>query len=94
MLALLGISGGNREITVPGAQINLELVLGNQLIFGSVNANRRYFEMGVKHFGIFEQKWPGGMQKLITRRVALEDFHRAFERREEDIKVLLEIGEL
>lgn len=94
VLALLGISGGNREITVPGAQINLELVLGNKMIFGSVNANRRYFEMGVGHFGIFEQKWPGAMQKLITRRVSLEDFHSAFERRKEDIKVLLEIGEL
>jgi hypothetical protein len=64
VLALLGISGGNREITMPGAQINLELVLGNGIIFGSVNANRRYFEMGVEHFGIFERKWPGAMQKL------------------------------
>jgi glucose 1-dehydrogenase len=94
VLALLGISGGNREITVPGAQINLELVLGNEMIFGSVNANRRYFEMGVGHFGIFEQKWPGAMQKLMTRRVAFEDFHSAFERHEEDIKVFLEMGAL
>ncbi len=94
VLALLGISGGNREITVPGAQINLEMVLGNETIFGSVNANRRYFEMGVEHFSLFEQRWPGAMQKLITLRVPFADFHSALERRQEDIKAVLEIGEL
>jgi hypothetical protein len=62
------------------------------MIFGSVNANRRYFELGVDHFDIFEQKWPGAMEKLITRRVAFDDFQSALERRKEDIKTLLEIG--
>lgn len=91
VLALLGISGGNREITVAGAQINLDLVLGNETIFGSVNANRRYFEMGVEHFGAFERKWPGSLQKLITRRVPFDDFQSALERRQEDIKTVLEV---
>jgi threonine dehydrogenase-like Zn-dependent dehydrogenase len=91
ILALLGISGGNREITVPGGQINLELVLGNETIFGSVNANRRYFEMGVEHFAVFERKWPGAMQKLITRRVPFDDYRSALERRKEDIKTVLEL---
>ena len=91
VLALLGISGGNREITVPGAQINLEMVLGNELIFGSVNANRRYFEMGVEHFAVFERKWPGAMQKLITRRVSIHDYASALERRQQDVKTVIEI---
>jgi threonine dehydrogenase-like Zn-dependent dehydrogenase len=92
VLALLGISGGNREISIPGAQINLEMVLGNELIFGSVNANRRYFEMGVEHFGVFERKWPGAMQQLITRRVPIHDYASALERRREDIKTVIEIN--
>jgi len=91
VLALLGISGGNREITVPGAQINLELVLGNETIFGSVNANRRYFEMGVDHFGAFERKWPGALQTLITRRVPFDDYRSALEGRKDDIKTVLEL---
>jgi threonine dehydrogenase-like Zn-dependent dehydrogenase len=93
VLALLGISGGNRELNVPGAQINLQLVLGNEMIFGSVNANRRYFEMGVKHFAVFEQRWPGAMQKLITRRVPFSDYQSALDRRPEDIKTVLEISQ-
>jgi hypothetical protein len=91
-LALLGISGGNREITVPGARINLEMVLGNQLIFGSVNANRRYFEMGVEHFAVFERKWTGTIGKLITRRVPIHDYATALERRREDIKTAVEVA--
>ncbi len=62
------------------------------MIFGSVNANRRYFEMGVEHFGIFERKWPGAMQKLITRRIHFDDYRSALDRHKEDIKTVLEIG--
>ncbi len=92
VLCLTGVSGGNRSIAIPADVINLQMVLGNRLAFGSVNANRRYFEMGVQHFAQAEQRWPGIFERLITRRVPFDDFMAALDRRPDDIKTLLTIA--
>jgi threonine dehydrogenase-like Zn-dependent dehydrogenase len=92
VLCLTGVSGGNRRIEIPSDAINLEMVLGNRLVFGSVNANRRYFEMGVQHFEDAEQRWPGVFTRLLTRRVPFADFKAALDRRPEDIKTLLTVA--
>jgi glucose 1-dehydrogenase len=92
VLCLCGVSGGNRQIRIPGDVLNLGMVLGNRVAFGTVNANRRYFEMGVQHFQDAEQRWPGLFEKLITRRVPFADFGSALDRRPEDIKTLLTIA--
>ncbi len=92
VLCLTGVSAGNRSIEIPADVINLQMVLGNRLAFGSVNANRRYFEMGVEHFQQAEQRWPGIFERLITRRVPFDDFKSALDRRPEDIKTLLTIA--
>jgi glucose 1-dehydrogenase len=93
VLCLTGVSAGNRSIEIPADVINLEMVLGNRVTFGSVNANRRYFEMGVQHFQQAERQWPGIFERLITRRVPFSDFSSAFNRRPEDIKTLLTIAD-
>ena len=92
VLCLTGVSAGNRSIEIPADVINLQMVLGNRVTFGSVNANRRYFEMGVQHFQQAERQWPGIFQRLITRRVPFADFTSALDRRPEDIKTLLTIA--
>jgi len=92
VLCLTGVSAGNRSIEIPADVINLEMVLGNRVVFGSVNANRRYFEMGVQHFQQAEQRWPGIFERLITRRVPFDQFSSALDRRPEDIKTLLTIA--
>jgi glucose 1-dehydrogenase len=92
VLCLTGVSAGNRSIEIPSDVINLEMVLGNRVSFGSVNANRRYFEMGVQHFQQAEKQWPGIFERLITRRVPFADFTSALDRRPEDIKTLLTIA--
>jgi threonine dehydrogenase-like Zn-dependent dehydrogenase len=92
VLCLTGVSGGNRSIEIPADVINLKMVLGNRVTFGSVNANRRYFEMGLAHFQQAEQRWPGIFERLITRRVPFSDFLSALDRRPEDIKTLLTIA--
>lgn len=92
VLCLTGVSGGNRTIEIPSDAINLQMVLGNRLVFGSVNANRRYFEMGVTHFQQAEQRWPGIFERLLTRRVPFANFNDALDRRPEDIKTLLSVA--
>ena len=58
VLVWTGITGGT-EVTVPGDKINLEWVLGNKLLLGSVNANREHFEMGIKDLAQGEVMFPG-----------------------------------
>ena len=93
VLCLTGVSAGNRNVDIPADVINLQMVLGNRLTFGSVNANRRHFEMGAQHFEQAERQWPGIFQRLITRRVPFADFRSALDRRPEDIKTLLTIAQ-
>ena len=92
VVCLTGVSAGNRSIKIPADVINLQMVLGNRVTFGSVNANRRYFEMGLAHFQQADQRWPGIFERLITRRVPFGDFLSALDRRPEDIKTLLTIA--
>ncbi len=93
VICLTGVSAGNRNVEIPADVINLQMVLGNRAAFGSVNANRRYFEAGVQHFQQAEQRWPGIFDRLITRRVPFADFTSALDRRPEDIKTLLTIAD-
>ncbi len=48
VLVLTSVTGGDRKIEVPADRINLDFVLGNKVMVGSVNANREYFELGVR----------------------------------------------
>src|SRR5213594_548326 len=48
VLVLSSVTGGDRKVEVPADKINLEFVLGNKVMVGTVNANREYFELGVR----------------------------------------------
>ena len=89
VVCLTGVSAGNRSIQIPSDVINLQMVLGNRVVFGTVKANRRYFESGVRHFDEAERRWPGIWKRLITRRVPFAGFADALNRKPEDIKTLL-----
>jgi len=66
VLAMVSVTGGSRQIQIPADNINLGFVLGNKVAFGSVNANREYFETGVKDLSTGELQYPGWLQKLLT----------------------------
>jgi glucose 1-dehydrogenase len=60
VLVLIGISGGDRAVDVPGDNIMMGFVLGNKVTVGSVNANRTYFERrGVQNMALAEAQYPG-----------------------------------
>jgi len=75
VLAMVSVTGGSRQIEVPADKINLGFVLGNKVAFGSVNANREYFESGVKDLSTAELQYPGWLKKLLTHPVkGLENY--------------------
>ena len=97
-LVLSSVTGGDHMVQVPADKINLEFVLGNKLMVGTVNANREYFESGVRDMALAEALYPGWLRKLMTHPVkGLNNYQQAFEYLEhakEAIKVYYEVAEL
>jgi glucose 1-dehydrogenase len=69
VLVLSSVTGGDKMIEVPADRINLEFVLGNKVMVGTVNANREYFESGVKDMAHAESQYPGWLSRLLTHPV-------------------------
>jgi threonine dehydrogenase-like Zn-dependent dehydrogenase len=86
---LSSVTAGTRTLTVDADSLNLDMVLGNKLVFGTVNANRRHFEAAARMLGAAVRKWPGVMEQIVTRRVAAEQFADAFTRQPDDIKTVI-----
>jgi threonine dehydrogenase-like Zn-dependent dehydrogenase len=79
VLVLSSVTGGDGKIEVPADRINLEFVLGNKVMVGTVNANREYFEMGVRDMAQAEAEYPGWMGRLLTDKVVgLENYRELF----------------
>jgi hypothetical protein len=70
-------------------ELGRRLVLGNQVIFGTVNANRGHYEQAAAALAAADRNW---LDSVITRRVALEEAAGALEREPDDIKVVVELG--
>jgi threonine dehydrogenase-like Zn-dependent dehydrogenase len=69
VLVLSSVTGGDHRIEVPADRINLDFVLGNKVMVGTVNANREYFEAGVKDLAQAEAAYPGWLSRLLTHPV-------------------------
>jgi threonine dehydrogenase-like Zn-dependent dehydrogenase len=81
VLVLSSVTGGDRRIEVPADEINLDFVLGNKVMVGTVNANREYFEMGVKDLAQAEAEYPGWLKQLLTHPVkGLENYSALFDK--------------
>ena len=92
VLALTGVSGGSRTFEIDGNRLNFGMVLGNKVVFGSVNANRSHFEAAVRDLHAIAQRWPGLLEKLITRRVPLNAFEQALSPEPGGIKSVVEVS--
>ncbi len=98
VLVLSSVTGGNRTVEVPADRINLEFVLGNKVMVGTVNANREYFEMGVRDLAQAEAEYPGWLRRLLTHPVkGLENYKELFEKlttAKGAIKVFCQVADL
>jgi threonine dehydrogenase-like Zn-dependent dehydrogenase len=95
-LVLTSITGGNRMLEVPADRINLEFVLGNKVMVGSVNASRDHFEAGVRDMAQAEAEYPGWLRRLLTHPVrGLHNYRELFERLQSPngaIKIFCEVN--
>ncbi len=69
-----GVPGRKRPIEVDTDLMMRNLVLKNQVVFGTVNAGRDSFENSVRDLGTFAQRWPAAVKSLITGRFAMDSY--------------------
>jgi len=80
VLVLSSVTGGDRQYEVPSDKINLDFVLGNKVMVGTVNANREYFERGVQDMALAEAEYAGWLEQLLTHPVrGLENYRELLE---------------
>jgi len=95
-LVLTSITGGSHMLEVPADRINLEFVLGNKVMVGSVNASRDNFETGVRDMSQAEAEYPGWLPRLLTHPVrGLARYQELFERLQNPngaIKIFCEVA--
>jgi glucose 1-dehydrogenase len=87
IMCLTGVSSGGRSLSIDAGTVNRELVLANDVVFGSVNANRRHYETAATALGRADRGW---LERLITRRVPLDQWAEALVRASDDVKPIIE----
>lgn len=89
VLCLLGVYDASQS-TFQFGDLLREMVLRNKLVFGSVNANKRYFEMGLVDFQQIKQRFGDVLSRMFTLILKPEDFKEAFEPQPGDIKTVID----
>ncbi|MFF8646133.1 glucose 1-dehydrogenase [Streptomyces sp. NPDC015345] len=86
VVCLTGVSPAGRKLSVDAGSINRDLVLENDVVVGSVNANLRHYRQGADALAKADRAW---LERMITRRVPLERAAEAFTPQDDDIKVVI-----
>jgi threonine dehydrogenase-like Zn-dependent dehydrogenase len=88
IVCLTGVSPKGRNLTVDAGSLNRDIVLENDVVFGSVNANLHHYALAADALLAADRSW---LERLITRRVPLESFQDALDMRSDDVKVVLDL---
>jgi threonine dehydrogenase-like Zn-dependent dehydrogenase len=90
VVCLTGIGTGGRTLGVSTADVAASVVLKNNVLVGSVNANKRHWFKAGEALARADRKW---LARLITRRERPEAFMQALHREANDIKVVIQFSE-
>ena len=87
VVCLTGLSSGVHHIKQDFTAFNQGMVLQNDVIFGTVNANRAHYEMAASALAQADPAW---LRSLITRRVPFGAWREALQTKEDDIKTIID----
>jgi threonine dehydrogenase-like Zn-dependent dehydrogenase len=87
ILCLVGVTALGHDFKLDIGRVCRTLVLDNHTIFGTVNANRKHYEMGAQVLARADRAW---LRRLITRQVPTMQWEEAMRHRSGDIKVVIE----
>jgi len=90
IVCLTGVSPVGRRLDVDAGSINREIVLENDVVIGSVNANLAHYALAADALAAADLGW---LERLITRRVPIEHWQQAIAAEPHDVKTVITLGE-
>ncbi len=91
LFILTGIPSVHAPVKIDTDTIMRNMVLKNQLLLGTVNADKTAFANAIKDLGDFKRKWPEAVSALITAKYPLDHFSDPINSHE-GIKNVIEIA--
>jgi len=91
-MVLTGVTAGHHSLTIDADALNQELVLENQVLIGSVNAARGHYEAAVRDLLLWQSRWAGLAEQLITARYGLADTAKALQKGGDAIKSVVAVA--
>ncbi len=91
IVCLTGVGRGGAAAGAAIADVAAAAVLGNNVLVGSVNANKRHWYKAGGVLARADRTW---LERLITRREKPENFKQALERKPDDIKVIIQFSDV
>ena len=88
IVCLTGVSPKGRSLYIDLGALNRVIVLENDVVFGTVNANLHHYGLAAEALARADRAW---LARMISRRVPLEDFQQVVEKRPDDVKVVLDL---
>jgi threonine dehydrogenase-like Zn-dependent dehydrogenase len=89
IVCLVGVSAPGHNLEVDIGKLNRTMVLDNDTVFGTVNANRAHYESAVAALQRADKHW---LARLITRRVPVEQWTQSLVHQPGDIKVVVDFS--
>jgi threonine dehydrogenase-like Zn-dependent dehydrogenase len=90
VVCLTGVGSGAWSAGLSTADVAAEMVLRNNIVVGSVNANKRHWYKAGQALAGADRSW---LERLVTRSERPENFAQALQRGENDIKVVIQFAE-
>ena len=90
VVGLTGVGSGGRTVGLNTADVASNLVLRNNVVVGSVNANKRHGNKATQVLAQADRSWLAG---LVTRRESPAAFKDALNRTPDDIKVVVQFAD-
>jgi threonine dehydrogenase-like Zn-dependent dehydrogenase len=90
IVCLTGVSPTGHRLQVEASALNQQIVLENDVVVGSVNANLEHYRLAADALAAADLGW---LTRLVSRRVPLERFAEAFVSQDDDVKVVITLGE-
>ena len=87
-----GVPGRKAPVEVDTDLMMRNLVLKNQVVFGTVNAGRDAFEASIRDIGLFVKRWPEAVKSLITGRFSMTDHRELLTGRASGIKNVIRLN--
>jgi threonine dehydrogenase-like Zn-dependent dehydrogenase len=89
IVCLAGVGAPGHAFNFDIGAYNRTMVLNNETVFGTVNANRHHYAMAAEALAVADKRW---LERLITRRVPVAQWAQALEHRPDDVKVVIDFA--